>query len=261
MKHNSRIVIIITALLALILVGCGKKAPTHATSNQEFLSGVYKETDQDTPKDDEGRAQPNYFYFKKNGDVLVAQAETGGENNGNYGDAKRGTWKALGNNKFKISIKTIYDKDAYTFTMKKSGNQLSTSGTAKGATYEWGKDSYKKTDMTAADFMSMFNAAKESQQEKVKKNGYTDPDNNSDSASSSNTNATSNSGTASDDVDAQERAAAFKNGGRWITDKSDPAYYSDANAYVTYLQIKDSVQKGLMNPDGTETPKGQAEDN
>ena len=67
MKHNSRIVIIITALLALILVGCGKKAPTHATSNQEFLSGVYKETDQDTPKDDEGRAQPNYFYFKRMG--------------------------------------------------------------------------------------------------------------------------------------------------------------------------------------------------
>src|SRR5699024_8726910 len=169
MKHNSRIVIIITALLALILVGCGKKAPTHATRNQEFLSRVYKTTDQDTPTDDEGRAQPNYLYCKKNRDVLVAQAETGGENNDNYGDAERGNWKALGNNKFKISIKTIYDKDAYTFTMKKSGNQLSTSGTAKGATYEWGKDSYKKTDMTAADFMSMFNAAKESQQEKVKK--------------------------------------------------------------------------------------------
>ncbi len=254
--------IYLTAFLVvftLVLTACSKGDSTTTTKKRpEQLSGVYKETAKDTPQDDQGRDQPNYFYFKKDGTLLLAQPETGDSDKGNYGDAERGTWKRISKNRFKLKLTSIHDKDHYTLIMKKSGSRLTTKGTAKDASFEWDQDSYQKTEMTKNDFMDLFKAAKESQQKEIQENGFTEPDNDNDSES--NTDNQSSNNNSSDAIDAEERAAAFKNGGRWITDKSDPEYYSDANAYVTYLQIKDGVKSGTTNPDGTETAQGMAED-
>lgn len=150
----------------------------------------------------------------------------------------------------------VYDKDYYTLTATIKNGQLNTGSTKKGVKWEWTADHAKKIKMSTSEFLKMFDAAKKSSLKGIQENGYDTPDNDSNNNSNSQGD---NSSSSSDSIDAQERAAAFKNGGRWITDKSDPEYYSDANAYVTYLQIKDGVANGTTNPDGTETAKGMAE--
>lgn len=231
--------------------------PVHASQN---ITGVYKEISADAKMDD-GTFQYSYYYLTSDGQVKIATPETGGDDNGYYGDALEGTWKALGNNKYRLKIHDVSDRDSYTLTATIKNGRLNTGSTKDGAKWEWSADRAQKIKMSKGEFLEMFNAAKESNLKRIQENGYATPDNDSSSNSDSSSNGQDNTSSAdSDSVDAQERAAAFKNGGRWITDKSDPAYYSDANAYVTYKQIKDGVANGTLNPDGTETAKGLAED-
>lgn len=241
-------------ILTISVVALAAK-PVHASQN---VTGVYKELSADAKMDD-GTFQYRYYYLTSNGQIKVATPETGGDDNGYYGEAQEGTWKSLGNNKYKLKFHEVYDKGSYTVTATIKNGQLTTDGTKEGATWEWDSDHARKIKMSKDEFLEMFNAAKESSLKGIQEDGYNTPDNGSDNESNSQgqDNAAASD---SDSVDAQERAAAFKNGGRWITDKSDPAYYSDANAYVTYQQIKDGVANGALNPDGTETAKGLAEE-
>ena len=132
MNFKNKWIIPLLLLVTIGLVGCsngnnkqGSKASNTQTSQKsQVLSGVYKISDKDSDTDDNGNKQPGYYYFKKNGEVLWAQNETGDEDNGNYGGAARGTWKSLGNNMFEIHIKYIYDNDDFTFKAKKTGNKL-----------------------------------------------------------------------------------------------------------------------------------------
>lgn len=229
----------------------------HASQN---IAGVYKELSTDAKMDD-GTFQYNYYYLTGNGKIKIATPETGGDDNGYYGDALQGTWKALGNNKYRLKFHDVSDRDSYTLTATIKNGRLNTGSTKEGATWEWNADHARKIKMSKIEFLEMFDAAKESNLKRIQENGYATPDNGSSSSSDSSSNGQGNTSSSdSDSVDAQERAAAFKNGGRWITDKSDPAYYSDANAYVTYKQIKDGVANGTLNPDGTETAKGLEEE-
>lgn len=224
-----------------------------SVSASQSVTGVYKELSSDAKQDD-GSLQYSYYCLMSNGQIKIATPETGDDNSGYYGDALKGTWKSLGNNKYRLKLHDVYDKDYYTLTATIKNGQLNTGSTKKGAKWEWTADHARKIKMSQSEFLKMFDAAKKSSLEGIQENGYATPDNDTNSNSQGD-----NSSSSSDSIDAQERAAAFKNGGRWITDKSDPAYYSDANAYVTYLQIKDGVANGTTNPDGTETAKGMAE--
>ena len=197
MNFKNKWIIPLLLLVTIGLVGCsngnnkqGSKASNTQTSQKsQVLSGVYKISDKDSDTDDNGNKQPGYYYFKKNGEVLWAQNETGDENNGNYGGAARGTWKPLGNNMFKIHIKYIFDNDEFTFKARKTGNKLHTYSNSKNAKYEWdADDNYKQPDMTYSDFMEIFNNGKNSQRQKVQENGYDDPDNNSSSDSDDSSN-------------------------------------------------------------------------
>lgn len=236
----------------LVLFALAAIKPVHASQN---ITGVYKELSSDAKQDD-GSLRYSYYCLTSNGQIKIATPETGDDNSGYYGDALKGTWKSLGNNKYRLKLHDVYDKDYYTLTATIKNGQLNTGSTKKGVKWEWTADHAKKIKMSTSEFLKMFDAAKKSSLKGIQENGYDTPDNDSNNNSNSQGD---NSSSSSDSIDAQERAAAFKNGGRWITDKSDPEYYSDANAYVTYLQIKDGVVNGTTNPDGTETAKGMAE--
>ena len=212
MNFKNKWIIPLLLLVTIGLVGCsngnnkqGSKASNTQTSQKsQVLSGVYKISDKDSDTDDNGNKQPGYYYFKKNGEVLWAQNETGDEDNGNYGGAARGTWKSLGNNMFEIHIKYIYDNDDFTFKAKKTGNKLHTYSNSKNAKYEWdADDNYKQPDMTYSDFMEIFNNGKNSQRQKVQENGYDDPDNDSSSNSSNSSSSNSDSSEMSFDTAAQ----------------------------------------------------------
>lgn len=133
-------------------MGCSNKK--QVTQPKQQLSGVYKIADKDADTDDDGNEQPGYYYFKKDGTVLWAQPETGDDDSGNYGGAARGTWKTLGNNKFKIHLQYIYDTDVFTFTAKKTGNKLHTYSNSRKSRFEWdADDNYKQPQMDYSDFM------------------------------------------------------------------------------------------------------------
>ena len=213
MNFKNKWIIPLLLLVTIGLVGCsngnnkqGSKASNTQTSQKsQVLSGVYKISDKDSDTDDNGNKQPGYYYFKKNGEVLWAQNETGDEDNGNYGGAARGTWKSLGNNMFEIHIKYIYDNDDFTFKAKKTGNKLHTYSNSKNAKYEWdADDNYKQPDMTYSDFMDMFNKAKDSDQKDIQENGYAKPDNDSSSDSSNSSSSSSDSDSSSTSADPDE---------------------------------------------------------
>ncbi|WP_373842850.1 hypothetical protein [Limosilactobacillus sp.] len=151
--------LLLIGLLAIVLVGCSNKK--QVTQPKQQLSGVYKIADKDADTDDDGNEQPGYYYFKKDGTVLWAQPETGDDDSGNYGGAARGTWKTLGNNKFKIHLQYIYDTDVFTFTAKKTGNKLHTYSNSRKSRFEWdADDNYKQPQMDYSDFMLMADCKK-----------------------------------------------------------------------------------------------------
>lgn len=187
-KHLKYTGLFLCLSLVVIVCGCSNSSRSSST-NKQTLSGVYKISNKDADKDDAGKSQPGYYYFKKNGKLLWAQADTGDGDQGNYGNAARGTWKSLGNNKFKIYMKYIYDNDEFTFTAKKSGNKLHTYSNSRKAKYEWDADNnYKQPDMTYSDFMTIFNNGKKSEQKKIQENGYDKPDNDAGNSNSSSNN-------------------------------------------------------------------------
>lgn len=219
MNFKNKWIIPLLLLVTIGLVGCsnennkqGSKASNTQTSQKsQVLSGVYKISDKDSDTDDNGNKQPGYYYFKKNGEVLWAQNETGDEDNGNYGGAARGTWKSLGNNMFEIHIKYIYDNDDFTFKAKKTGNKLHTYSNSKNAKYEWdADDNYKQPDMTYSDFMEIFNNGKNSQRQKVQENGYDDPDNDSSSNNSSESTSSNNNNDSVKIKDGNDALEYFK---------------------------------------------------
>lgn len=238
----------IVSLLGLFFLG-GTLFSIRSVHASQNVTGIYKEISADAKQDD-GTFQYYYYCLTSNGQIKIATPETGDTDSGYYGDALQWTWKALGNHKYRLKFHDVYDKDYYTLTATIKNGRLNTGSTKKGAKWKWTADRAKKIKMSNSEFLKMFDAAKKSSLENINENGYDQPDNESSDNSADSQN--NNSSSENDSIDAQERAAAFKNGGRWITDKSDPAYYSDANAYVTYLQIKDGVANGTTNPDGTE---------
>ena len=213
MNFKNKWIIPLLLLVTIGLVGCsngnnkqGSKASNTQTSQKsQVLSGVYKISDKDSDTDDNGNKQPGYYYFKKNGEVLWAQNETGDEDNGNYGGAARGTWKSLGNNMFELKMHDVYDNDYYTIKAKLSGNKLYTYSNSKNAKYSWSADvNTKQSSMTYSDFMDMFNKAKDSDQKGIQESGYTKPDNDSSSNGSNNSSSNSDSDSSSTSADPDE---------------------------------------------------------
>ena len=203
-KRNKWLILFVFIVAAAIVVFGGIKDDSKSTSSlqeKQVLNGVYKESNDDS-KHDDGTEQPNYIYFAKDDKVLIAQPETGDEDSGYYGDAYRGTWKSLGDNKFKLKIHDVYDKDYYILELKKDGNNFTMKSTDDKAKYVWYEDNYSKIDMTTSDFMDMFNKAKDSDQQGIQENGYADPDNDSSSnATSTSNHSDSDSSSTSADPD------------------------------------------------------------
>lgn len=185
-KFLKYIGLILCLSLLVVVYGCSNRSSSSNTKEQT-LSGVYK-----TPsKADDGTYQPDYWYFKKNGKLLYCTPQVDSTNKNSdtdfwYGDASRGTWKSLGNDKFEIQMHDVYDNDYYTIKAKLNGDKLHTYSNSKNAKYSWSADnSTKQASMTYSDYMDMFNQAKKSDQKGIQDNGYTKPDNDSSSSSSS----------------------------------------------------------------------------
>lgn len=211
MQIKHKWIIPLLLLVTIGLVGCsstngksqGSKTGPQSQQEKQILSGTYKENENDSKLDD-GTEQPSYIHFTKDGKVLIATPETGDEDSGYYGAADRGTWKASGNDKYKLKIHDIYDKDYYTLELKKNGNNFTMKSTDNKAKYVWSKDGYSKIDMTYSDFMDMFNKAKDSDQKKIQENGYAKPDNDSSSNSSNSSSSSSDSDSSSTSADPDE---------------------------------------------------------
>lgn len=189
MNRKSKLIWGISIFCCIVLLICGalviKKTRT--------LSGVYR-----TPsKADDGVSQPNYWYFEKNGKLLYCtpQVKAKSEKDGSwYGDASKGTWKPLGNNKFEIKMHDVYDNDSFTIKAKRKGNKFHTYANSKRALYEWDADtSTKQPSISSSEFMDMYNKAKISDQKNIRENGYEKPDNVPSSASSSSDSSISSS--------------------------------------------------------------------
>lgn len=177
--------LVIALITVMVMAGCSKKSSS--SSGTQVLSGAYK-----TPsKTEDGTSQPDYWYFKKDGKLLYCSPQVDSTNKNSdtdywYGDAKRGTWRSLGNNKFQIKMHDVYDHDYFTLTGKLEGNKFHTYANSKKAKYRWYADtSTKQSKMTYSDYLDMFNKAKESDQKAIEENGYTKPDHDSSSDNSS----------------------------------------------------------------------------
>lgn len=94
-----------------------------------MLTGVYKEKESDA--DTKYGPQPNYIYFNRNGTLVMATPEIGGSDEGYYGSAYRGTWKAMGNNCFILNVHSVYNKDHYKLELNKDGSHIFFETTAK----------------------------------------------------------------------------------------------------------------------------------
>ena len=203
-KRNKWLILFVFIVAAAIVVFGGIKDDSKSTSSlheKQVLNGVYKESNDDS-KHDDGTEQPNYIYFAKDDKVLIAQPETGDEDSGYYGDAYRVTWKSLGDNKVKLKLHDVYDKDYYILELKKDGNNFTMKSSDDKAKYVWYEYNYSKIDMTTSDFMDMFNKAKDSDQQGIQENGYADPDNDSSSnATSTSNHSDSDSSSTSADPD------------------------------------------------------------
>lgn len=212
MNFKHKWIIPLLLLITIGLVGCsgkqGKEA-TNAQQDKQVLSGVYKEDDKYT-KTDDGTPQPSYWYFKKNGKLLLCTPQVNSTNPNSdtdfwYGDANRGTWKSLGNNMFELKMHDVYDNDYYTIKAKLNGNKLYTYSNSKNAKYSWSADANtKQSSMTYSDFMDMFNKAKDSDQKGIQENGYTKPDNDSSSNGSNSSSSNSDSDSSSTSADPDE---------------------------------------------------------
>ncbi len=201
-----------------LVAGCSNN--THSkksTSHNQVLSGVYR-----TPStDDDGNEQPDYWYFKKDGTLMYCTPETGNDDNGYYGGAMRGTWKSLGNNRFQIKMHSIYDNDYFVLKGKLVGNKFKTFASAKNAKYSWTADTSTKIDMTYEDFMSMFNKAKKSQEQKVQENGYDKPDNDSSTNSTSTNESSQSSSSSSSNMSFEERTQLPENDPNYLPKSHD----------------------------------------
>lgn len=161
--------------IGLVMTGCSSKQ--HHQSSQAQLTGIYQIDDTYRDMDDDGNEETDYLKFTKDGKVQMVTPETGDEHHGSYGSVDRGSYKHVKKNQFKVKIKDVYDHDYYEFTLiKENKRHLRTLSNHEGA-YDWNSDSWTREKyMTAKDFDRMFAKAAESDQLKVQKNGYTDPD-------------------------------------------------------------------------------------
>lgn len=149
-------------VVLLIVAGCQNNR-----HQAQGLHGAYKVSQASADLDNQGNLQPDYWYFKKNGKLMWAEPETGDSEHGNYGSAGRGTWRALGNDKYRIHVEYLYsNSDPYTFTVKKTGNRLHAYDSEKNS---W--NNYRQPQMTYSDFISMFNRARQSAQQWAQKDG------------------------------------------------------------------------------------------
>lgn len=228
-----RYILAVLGLMALCLItGCSND------KHQQTLEGTYQISQDDEDLDDNANPQPAYWYFKKDGTLLWAQPETGDDDHGSFGGAGRGTWKSLGNNKFRIHLEYIYDSDEFTFTAKKTGNRLHTYDNARDSKFEWdADDNYRQPQMKYADFMAMFNRAKRSAQEKVQQIGTDEADNDTASEDDSSTTKISNGNEALAYIKKQRGDHGFRlNGGTF--GESDHPHASiaddDGNLYYVY---------------------------
>lgn len=62
---------------------------------------------------------------------MMATPEIGGSDEGYYGSAYRGIWKAMGNNCFILNVHSVYNKDHYKLELNKDGSHISFETTAK----------------------------------------------------------------------------------------------------------------------------------
>lgn len=172
--------------LAFALTACGQKDKSTASSKP--LTGFYKETF----KVNDRTERPIYWYFKKDGSFLCCSPEVKSTNSEGdagswYGVAKRGTWKADGDNKYELKMHDLYDHDYYRLTAQPKGKQIHIKDSKDDSKYQWGdSDLTRQKKMTAAAYMEIFNKAKVSDQEDIQANSG---DSDSSSASSSSTSA------------------------------------------------------------------------
>lgn len=172
-------------LMLLVVAGCGNTKDNNQSKLQTQVQdskivGAYK-SDDDYNETDDGTIQPSYWYFKKDGKLLYCEPQVDSSDPNSdtdfwYGDAYRGTWKALGDSKYQLKFHDVYDDDYYTIKAKLDGKKLITYSTPKSAKCEWNEFTNKKIDMTYSDYIDMFDNAKKSDLEYIKENGYYEPD-------------------------------------------------------------------------------------
>lgn len=173
--HNKKKLVLIS--FTIIFIGILLIAGFEIYKFHTSLNGVYQEIN--AGKDDDGYQRSDYMKFTRNGKVEEAHPETGNKNSGTYGSAGRGTYKYIGNNKFKVRLKDVYDSDYYDFTIVKiDKNSLEKKETKASAPYHWGASSWAfNQDVSTADFNNIFKRAATSDQQKVQNNGYAKPHN------------------------------------------------------------------------------------
>ena len=220
----------ILGIMALLMTaGCG-----HPHQNQS-LHGAYRIASKDADIDSQGNLQPAYWYFKKDGSVLWAQPETGDSDHGDYGDSGRGTWKSLGNNKYRVHIKYLYTNNSDTFTAKKTGNRLHTY-----ENHDWSADdNYYQPQITFSDYQSMFKRARKSTLQMQQNDSS---DNQDDNSTSSTTISNGNQALAY--IKKQRGDHGFKlNGGTFGESDNPHASISDNDGNIYYVYANGTIKK------------------
>lgn len=166
--------ILLLGLMMFVVVGLAGCAKTS-------MNGVYKTTS-DYSYNRHAENQPFYLLFKKNGQAYAYQPESNKE----YGEALKGTWKSIGNYKFKMHMKSTEDNKDYTVvvTKNKNGKTITTSESPERQYCE-----YRKNDMDESEFMTNFKQAKVSESDKVQENGYYQSKSSTDNNQASNYNS------------------------------------------------------------------------
>lgn len=159
----------------LLVCGCSNVSKNaHSTITRpkpQTLSGAYK-TAATMKSENDRTARPVYWYFKKNGKLYHYSPQVRSTTNPQqiwYAQADEGTWKSLGNNKFKLKINDYHSSQYhnkrifYTYKVKRSGNQLHTyydSYSYNEQTVWLSKESVKQPAVTFVKYMTEFQKAR-----------------------------------------------------------------------------------------------------
>ena len=243
--------------LGLILTACGKQKNETTTTTSKPLSGVYK-GEQDH---DDGTEAPFYWAFRKDGTLIACVPDT----DSYYGEAKRGTWKALKNGQYKINMHDVYDHDYYHLKAVLEGNTLYISDLSKKPAYKWGSNvtATLQKGVTYSEVKDMFNNASASDQSGIQENGYTKPDNASDRSSSDSSSSSNDNNADPDEIGRAIYSRVFPSEQVDSVEQDGDSYYvsneyHSADSTIRFQINGDSVTYWTQG-DGDSTADGQNE--